>query len=199
MAQTQELGKMGSAALGGAADAMGKWNEAMPGPHLGYVAEGLLRVGKAAFDAFQGIRDWSGGLHRANTEFAEFSAGMAQVKAHQEVRQIALDRERGERRAGTARELAESRDRLNRAIAPIEDAWGNLMNQLGTVINNSLTPVIEELANRLGLNGDAGAGVNTTEDNLGEQAISEASRRGWIEDYGVGHRNRVLERHNGRD
>jgi hypothetical protein len=181
-----DLAGAGSDTFKGAADALGAIAEKSPPviQQFYQAGQGLMLLGKAAFDAFGTIRDWTTTLHQANVTFAEYSNSMAQVKAQQEVRQIQLDRERGERRAASAKDLAESRDRLNRAIAPIEDAWAGLMNRLGSMINDSLVPVVQQIANALGIDTEK-VGDATAVENLGEQAISEAFQRGWIKDYGL--------------
>lgn len=137
-------------------------------------------IGKAAYwalEAFEGVREWSTGLHQANMQFGEFSTGMARVQAAQEVRDIQLSAERGDRRAVTADDLAESRHRLNAKTAVWEDMWGNLMNVLGAETNKLLEKLVPEGDENRNKAGDMPDGVAS-------QMIDEAGARGWIENYG---------------
>lgn len=127
------------------------------GKHLGGFAENLGKVTGMPLVEYFGkliniigstvgwIRDWGEGLHKANLQFAEFSAGMAGVKARQELRDIILSQERGERRAGSAEQLAQAKNRLDRQLAPIEDAFANVMNKLGATVFRSLSIMIDHL------------------------------------------------------
>lgn len=77
------------------------------------------------------LKMWSEQLHYANMRFAEFSGAMAAVQAEQEVRDIQLSVERGQRRAASARYLAEGKSTLERSTAPYEDFAANIRNTAG--------------------------------------------------------------------
>jgi hypothetical protein len=82
-------------------------------------------------DATTAVREWVKGIHDANMRFADFSGGMANVKAQQEVRQFELDRTRGDRRADSADALARSMHQMNVQFAKIEDRFGVVFNEAG--------------------------------------------------------------------
>lgn len=122
------------------------------------------------------LRDWNDKLHEANMKFAEFSASMARVQAEQQMRDIQLSQERGERRAESAQRLAEARHRLNRNLAPIEDAFANLKNNLTADLLGPLNRLIERL---LGESGEVGEGFTLNE------TMGGIASMGWMASYGL--------------
>lgn len=102
-----------------------------------------VMLGKETIGLVERFREWGSSLHETNREFAEFSGSMARVIALSDVRNIQLKREQGERRAESAEHLAEARDRLNRALAPIEDKVANFWNKFWSL-------PARDLANLLG-------------------------------------------------
>ena len=94
------------------------------------VAAGFLALGGIAFKLVDKLRMWGENLHNANMKWAEFSSGMSQVQAEQEVRDIQYSQARGQARAATARETAEAHSRLRESFAPVEDAFANIRNRI---------------------------------------------------------------------
>lgn len=127
-----ELGGHVMGAVAGAATLLGQ-------PEVAIVAE----FGKAVFEAIDKLRDWGKALHDANMQFAEFSGAMAGVQARQEVRDIELGMERGERRAPIAEYLAQGRTQLERAITPWEDVIANLQAGIVGGISEDLATILE--------------------------------------------------------
>lgn len=92
------------------------------------------------------LTKWNAQLFNSNMKFAEFSGAMAGVQARQEVRQIHLDIERGNRRAPGADRQAESMHRLNETIAPIEDAWAGIKAELSILLTEYVAiPILTPL------------------------------------------------------
>ncbi len=166
--------------------------------HLGGFAENLGKVTGMPLVEYYGklinvigqtvgwIRDWGDGLHKANMQFAEYSAGMAGVQARQEVRDIWLSQERGDRRAGSAEYLAQAKNRLDRGAAPFEDLFANFMNKLGGFSLTAIALVLEDIKKVVSvvpgiadwLKGD-GSG-----DTGGFEDLKQMTGQGW-EDYGA--------------
>jgi len=128
------------------------------------------------------LREWTDRLHQANIQFAEFSTSMTRVQVQEEIRSMNLSRERGERRAGSAEFLAESRTGLNRKFAAFEDIMGNIQNYVGGILSHIVNFVtfgergvqfLEYLANAAGMNGEAGGASQW----LWEEGDSERVRR----------------------
>lgn len=120
----------------------------------------------AVIESVDKLRKWGDTLAETNMKFAEFSGAMAQVQAQTEVNRLNLQREQGDRRAATARELETSRNRLNKAMAPMEDYWNNFRNRVGALVNNAMANAAEkvnEFGKKIGLwGGDEKPGVVTT-------------------------------------
>lgn len=104
---------------------------------------GLLVQATGAFSTALGaVRQFSDNLHANNMKFSDVSSSMARVAAMQEVREIRLRQERGERRGASAEALAQSKNRLDRLLAPSEDAWAVTMNRVGTLLNNTTANIL---------------------------------------------------------
>ncbi len=166
--------------MGGALDTAGNVAGMVGGP-IGMAAGGLLKLGGAAFKAIESLRAWGDKLHEANMKFAEFSASMTQVQVEQEIREMYLSQERGERRADSARRLAESKSALDRKLAPLEDMVANFQNDIAATLNRTLVATLDVLSGRLpnlaGADGEVG----------GETLAAETFRIGeaqWIQEYG---------------
>ena len=95
------------------------------------------------------LKEWGDHLHEQNRAFAQWSASMAAVIAIDDARRIQLERDQGERRAGTAKELADARFRLDSSLAPIEDAFANLKNSVIAKLTTMLGEVTAGLQNLL--------------------------------------------------
>lgn len=122
------------------------------------IAEKALKFGAALVEGVDRIQQWGNSLHEANIQFSQFSGSMAAVSARQEVRDIQLSRERGNRRAEDAEDLAKAKNRLDRAVAPIDDAWNKLQMQVATWMLTSVAPVVEKLGEWLGTQSGPGEG-----------------------------------------
>ena len=112
-------------AFTGLGEAFGKVSEMaekIPGP-FGRVIEYGTKFAEVLVKSIDALKNWSEDLHKFNMMFAEFSGGMAAVAAKQEVRDILLSLERGNRLAGSAEFLAEGKSELAQKTAPLEDAF----------------------------------------------------------------------------
>jgi len=142
----ETVGQVGSS-IGGFYEHMGA---AMGGPP-GALVSGLSKLTRVLFEATDRLRSWSEGLHRANIQFAEFSASMSAVQLQQEVREISLIQQRGERRAEFAGRLAEARFGFERRITPFEDAWAKLKSELAIILLNAGSRIIDNSSLAQGL------------------------------------------------
>ncbi len=131
------------------------------------------------FKGVETLRDWNQSLHNANMQFAEFSASMAAVQAQQEVRDIELSRERGDRRAAGATTLAESKHELETAFAPMEDLWADIKSWFLTWFNSKLARTVEDFNKYLDLF-SFGGGPSDDSGNLG--ALKDIEK-GWADKY----------------
>lgn len=115
-------------------------------PVVGKSIEALTKLGDVAFKGVDRLQQWSERLYSANMQFAEFSASMAGIQAEQEARDITLSAKRGERRAGTSKDLAEAKSGLAESTSKWGDAVGNLQNKLFAVlINEVANPILKRL------------------------------------------------------
>lgn len=115
------------------------------------VLTGFVAAISGALDA---LKRWGDNLHQANMQFAEFSAAMAGVKALDTARRIDLNRQRGDRRADTARDLANVRYELDRKLyAPFEDALANFKNELFAILGNEAIRLTDIAKNSGGILG----------------------------------------------
>lgn len=142
LASNQRIGGIASGAsraAGGIGIAIGAAVGGPAGAAVGAVSAIVGKFGEVLGDSVEGLRKWSDELNKANLVFAEFSPAMARVQAEQERRAVILGRERGERRAVSARYLSESIGKFNRAIAPYEDMVARLQNILAGLIVRGMT------------------------------------------------------------
>lgn len=101
--------------------------------------ESMGRLSKTVMPEFVGVmvgsidklRKWTNQIQQANLQFAQFSPSMAALQMQMQFRQMQIDRERGERRYGSAKSLAEEQLRFEQDTAPAKDLWGNMINSLG--------------------------------------------------------------------
>lgn len=130
--------------LSGVGDIAGAAGDAAGGiPVVGKTAQNFFRLNETLLKTLDRIRSWNDRLHEGNLRFAEFSGSMQAVAREQQARDIQLSVERGERRAASAKEQAEAKSRLDRTLAPIEDAFGILKNRLSALGSNLLAKGIE--------------------------------------------------------
>jgi hypothetical protein len=118
---------------------------------VGPIVKPVAKFAEAIYSTIKTVRDWGDNLAAANEKFAEFSPAMAAVAARQQVRDINLSRERGERRAGAAEELNVARNELNRRIAVIEDS---IVNKLTPFLTRALR-FIDWILERFGFESSA--------------------------------------------
>jgi hypothetical protein len=137
------LGGMAEAAGGAAGMVAG----AVGGPAGSAFVGGLTKMATVTFEAVDKLRGWADTLHESNMRFKEFSAAMANVAANQEVREMMLSQERGDRRAGSAGKLADAKQDLTETLAPLFDSidnlTGDIMTEVITILNKVLKPVVE--------------------------------------------------------
>jgi hypothetical protein len=144
-------------------------------PLLEYTGKFVRGLG----DATDAVREWVKGIHDANMRFADFSGGMANVKAQQEVRQFELDRTRGERRADSADTLARSMHQMNVQFAKIEDRFGVLLNEAGSKLADIAEGVLVIINKMIGEKEDEpekGENLINTFDQIETKAVEEFGR-----------------------
>lgn len=180
---TQSVSEAGA----GAFSAIGSVGRMLPGK-VGLLVQGFSKLGETVFRAAGAIRKWSDSLHAGNMRFAEFSASMSMVQAEQEVRDIQLSREQGERRAESARALAEARSRRERFFAPLEDAMANFSNQVAAQVEMLVPNFINNIVTAGGLlpQNDLFAAENAAVANQMPAStwMAAAGARRWTDTYG---------------
>lgn len=111
--------------------------KAVGGP-FGTVGAQVFKFGKIMGESLEKLRRWTDQLHEANLRFAEFSPSMAGVAARDEARQIMLDQQRGERRAPSAENLAQGKNKLDKTLAVFEDGLASFKNNIGGSFSKAL-------------------------------------------------------------
>lgn len=150
---------------------------------MGKAVEGMSKFSKVIFDSLDGLRNWNEQLMQGNFRFAEFSGAMTQVQVEQELRAMQLSQQRGDAQADTARQQAEAKARLDKALAPFETWWSNFTNRIGA----GAADVAAGLLNKL----------SGEEDEETDEAFKQARadwhdfsnrviRDNWIVEYGGG-------------
>lgn len=159
--------------------------------------EGLYSLPKAIVESVDKLRDWNDRLFQSNARFAEYSTGMSQVVAEQEVRQIQYEQDRGEKRADSARKQAEAKHRLEVAMAPIEDAFANLANKISAELSDFATGAARSVNKILQLDededeGEGGENFQQIKDLLKNTPTGQALfssvpvlALSWLENYGL--------------
>lgn len=112
-------------ALGGVGDKM-----LMTGNPLAMAGGAVAKFAAGIAEGAGKVREWGDALHENNRKLADYSGSMAAVMAQDDAKRIWLQRDQGERRASSAKELADARYRLDSSLAPIEDAFANLKNNV---------------------------------------------------------------------
>lgn len=126
-------------------------------PVVGGVAENVVKLGAALVETTDLLRKWGQSLNQANLQFAQFSPHMAQVAARDVQRKIALDMERGERRAATAERLSQAQFEAERNITPWEDLFDNLKGELASSLleglfgDSGILGGVNEIARKMGV------------------------------------------------
>lgn len=135
--------------------------------------EWLGKLGETAAEASDRLREWAKGMHDANMQFAEFSAVMTEVQVEQRVRNIELSQQRGERRAASAKTLAEGRSRLESSVAPWEDLWARIKGEFTGQVLSYLGMAVELIAKIPGVGGL----INPPETGAGDRMDKQVE---WI-------------------
>ena len=141
------IGSSATEAAGGIGGALGDVGGGLmkTGNPYAMAAGAALKLGGAMLAIPDQIKKWGDALHESNRQFADLSESMASVMAQDDARRIFLEREQGERRAGSAKELADARFRLDSAMAPIEDAFANLKNNVISKFTDVLANAVNHI------------------------------------------------------
>ncbi len=149
--QTSGAGSYGASASAGGMSGLGeafgeisKVAERIPGP-WGRVVEYGTKFAEVLLKSADALKNWSEDLHKFNMQFAEFSGAMAGVQARQEVRDINLSMERGQRTAGSAEYLAEGKSQLAKATSGVEDTYESLKNAVAGALDRFAASALEKM------------------------------------------------------
>lgn len=116
----------------------------IPGPG-GKAAQALALVAEAGLLGAGAMKSFGDKVHKANMQFAEFSPRMARVEAEQEMRDIRLSRDRGQRRAAVARGVAESKSSLERVTAELVDPVWDFGGRVADAGMNYVAGLVDSL------------------------------------------------------
>lgn len=148
---------------------------------------GVAALGAAAYEGMKKVQEWGDSLHKANMQFAEFSGAMAGVEARQEVRDMQLSRERGERRAASAEYLAEGKNGLDKSMAVIEDSVAVLSNYVTGTLARVINIAAEAIADVIKLlPGWGKSDKDQTNEIDADEYLAAAGMEGLMQNYGVG-------------
>jgi hypothetical protein len=114
----------------------------VPGP-LGKLANASAKFSATLVESVDRLRDFNNQLFQSDMQFAEFSAAMAGVQIENEVRNAFLSAERGERRAESARFLAEGRFGLEQQMARFEDPFARIKDRLIGTLDRAIARGID--------------------------------------------------------
>lgn len=188
----RSFGQVGGNILGAGANLA-----AMSGGPIGMAASAALKLGEGLMTAVDKLRAFSEQLLESNFRFAEFSGAMKRVEVENEIRMMRLSRERGERRADSTRNLAEARSRLETAIAPWEDAWARMKNEIFAELLEGMTLLVEGVNNIL-----ESLGIEFSKNKHPEEAMNqfmkEIGAARWFEKFGRPARFGQVPQDNGR-
>lgn len=149
-------------------------------PVVGKPIEAATKFADVLFKSVDRLKKWNEELHEGNMQFAEFSGSMAQVQVEQMQRDIKLSQERGERRADSARYLAEGKSGLQQRTSKVEDFFANMKNYVGGFLSKFTTNLIDMLTLN-SLKGESAKGGG--ELNINEW-VEYTARTAWYESYG---------------
>lgn len=165
--------------------------EALGGPILGRFEAFLMehnplnKFAETVLQSIKFLRDFSDQLHQSNMRFAEFSASMAGVQIRQEMRDIYLSMERGNRRGESAEELAQGRHALNVKFAKVEDVASIIKNKVVGKIDMVLAGLFERSGLETFLDKALewlGAG-NENMDQFQERLWQNVGNNAWGQDF----------------
>lgn len=169
---------------GGMLSGIGEAAGALGGP-VGAAASAVGKFAGGLVTAVDRLRKWGDHLHQMNMQFADFSGAMAAVKGRQDVRDVELNRTRGDRRAVAAETLATGQHTFKEFAAEWGDAfkitvdtvWGPIAQKLGEMGKdlNKMVGLTKFLADQAKL------GNNLTA--AGEWMTTVATEH-WTEVYG---------------
>ncbi len=112
---------------------------------VGVAVGGAVALGTALFKANEAVGAWTDAAFRSSERLAQVSGSMAAVHAQREVRQLMRDIQRGEKTAGSAKDLMESEDRRKNAFEPLMTSLDNLLNTALSIANDILTGLMDFL------------------------------------------------------
>ena len=128
----------GLKSVGGAASDVGGKLMATGNPYA-VAAGAVMKFSGAIAEIPSQIKEWGDHLHEQNRQFSQYSGSMAAVMATDDARRVQLERLMGDERAASARDLADARFRLDKSMAPIENAFANLKNNVVAKLTDVLT------------------------------------------------------------
>lgn len=134
----------GLKSAGGAVSDIGGKLMATGNPYAA-AAGGAMKFAGAIAEIPAQIKEWGDHLHEQNRQFSQYSAGMAAVMAVDDARRMQLEKEQGDRRSASARELSDARYRLDAAMAPLEDAFADFKNSIVANLMDTLTAFAQGL------------------------------------------------------
>ena len=143
----------------------------------GAVIAGLGMLVKVVGESVDNLRKWGDALQESHYKIGQFSGAMASVQAEEERQSIGLSQVRGDRRASSAQELMESRMRLNRNMAPMEDWMSTKWSGFVSFLNNKFSDLI--VAVRGKEEGDSTAGMTDLNSEIYESASRGDAPVSW--------------------
>lgn len=135
---------------------------AIGGP-VGQVGMIFAKLAEKSIAVIDYMQKYSEELHKANMQFAEFSGSMAAVQAQQDVRDMQLSQERGERRSEAAGYLAEGKSELASATAP----WGDMMSNIQSYVGGGIDRLLARLLTPLNFIAEKVGIISTKDDGEG--------------------------------
>lgn len=189
----EERGERQIASMGKASD---KFLKAALGGTLGGAAGMVIGPPILWAKLTERLRDFSDHLHDTNMRFAEFSGSMMGVQVEQQIRDMQLSMDRGNRRASSAAYLAEGKSKLDRDVGNIEDLFGTIKNLGGGFFDRiahffmedwgslaeSLTDTLNEIAEWLG--------VDKKDKDTATADIEGIGDKYWLQTYGKPRRHK---------
>lgn len=122
--------------LQGIGDMMGGAGEVTGGP-----VRSFFKLNEILLKTVDRLRTWNDRLHEGNIRFAEFSGSMFAVQQQSQNRQDILDMQKGEALAPSAKELAETKDKLNQRLFKLDVGWQWLQNKVGSLAGKGLDKI----------------------------------------------------------
>ena len=184
VSQSQRAGNVVGAGLNAVGDAA-----MVAGGPVGLTIGAVAKLGAGLAKSVEKLRDWNEGLHKANMAFAEFSGQMTTVQVEQEIRDMQLSRERGDRRASHARDLAEQKSKLDQKLAVFEDFGSMIQDKTATAFTGLANHLLESrtfLGGAIPALGDLLARIQggSGEENDLDKWMKASDETNWAAEYG---------------